>query len=185
AAGAASFGLRGRDLHPGRLLVWLALAALSIYQARAIPFFAAASAPLLALNLQEWALDRRGSQKPRIEEGRFRSSILDPRSSILLRGFGVLAGVALLVLAWPGWLQPAPYQPRGWTVEPDRSLVRLARRLETWRANQQSPPGHFALTFSPEVAHHLAWFFPAEKGFLDARLPLFDRVAEDFVRMRR
>src|SRR5205085_7450049 len=56
AAGAASFALRGRAPHPGRLLAWLALAALSLYQARAIPFFAVAAGPILALNLQEWAL---------------------------------------------------------------------------------------------------------------------------------
>ena len=42
-----------------------------------------------------------------------------------------------------------------------------------------------ALTFSPEVAHYLAWFCPSEKGFLDSRWPLFDRTADDFVQMRR
>jgi hypothetical protein len=170
-AGAASLILRGRSLHPGRLLVWLALAALSTYQARAIPFFAVAAAPLLALNLQE------GS----------RPVTLSPplrRLQIVVRGVGALAGVALLVLAWPGWLQPAPYQPRAWAVEPDGSLVRLARQLETRPADPRFQPPHFALTFSPEAAHHLAWFSPAEKGFLDSRWPLFDRVAEDYLRMR-
>src|SRR5439155_4036770 len=93
---------------------------------------------------------------------------------------GVLAGLALLVLAWPGWLQPAPYQPRGWAVEPDGSLVRLARELDRRHAQQPSRPDRIALTFSPEVAHHLAWFCPSENGFLDSRWPLFDGVAEDF-----
>jgi hypothetical protein len=41
------------------------------------------------------------------------------------------------------------------------------------------------LTFSPEAAAYLAWFCPAEKGFLDSRWPLYDRVADDFVAMRR
>src|SRR5207245_11228810 len=59
AAGAASFLLCGRPRHLGRLLVWLALAALSLYQARAIPFFAVAAGPVLALNVQEWTLRRR------------------------------------------------------------------------------------------------------------------------------
>src|SRR5439155_24195439 len=78
-----------------------------------------------------------------------------------------------------------PYQPRGWAVEADGSLVRLARELERWPADQKSRPGHFALTFSPEAAHYLAWFCPAEKGFLDSRWSLFNRVADDFVAMRR
>src|SRR5262249_10879305 len=127
AASAVSFVLRGRALHPGRLLVWLALAALSLYQARAIPFFAVAAGPLLALNLQEWAVAR---QESRSANRRTRFSIFDPRSSTLIRGGGALVGVGLLVLAWPGWLQPAPYQPRAWSVEPDGSLVRLAQHLE-------------------------------------------------------
>src|SRR5262249_15041877 len=148
-------------------------------------FFAVATGPMLALNVQ---LALGGSRieyrRSRIAIFDLRSSILDPRSSILARALGALVGVALLVLAWPGWLQPAPYQPRGWAVEPDGSLVRLARRLESWPADQRSQPPHFTLTFSPEAANHLAWFCPSEKGFLDSRWPLFDRVAEDFVRMR-
>jgi tetratricopeptide (TPR) repeat protein len=172
-AGLASFILRGRAVHPGRLLVWLALAALSIYQARAIPFFAVAAGPLLALNLQESA----------------RPVTLSPllrRLQMVVLGIGALAGVGLLVLAWPGWLQPAPYQPRAWTAEPDGSLARLARHLlEKGPADEQFPPMRFTLTFSPDAAHHLAWFYPPEKGFLDSRWPLFDRVAEDYVRMRR
>ncbi len=171
-AGAASFALGGRALHPGRLLVWLALAGLSIYQARAIPFFAVAAAPILALNIQEYV----------------RSAVLSEplrRLQIAARGAGVLAGLALLVLAWPGWLQPTPYRPRAWEVEPDASLVRLARRLDGWHADHRFQDDRFALTSSPEVAHYLAWFCPAEKGFLDSRWPLFDQMAEDYVRMRR
>jgi tetratricopeptide (TPR) repeat protein len=171
-ASAASFVLMRRNLPPGRLLVWLALAALSIYQARTIPFFAVAAAPLLALNVQEWL-----SRRP------FSESLSRLRIAVA-RG-GLLAGIVLLVLAWPGWLQPAPYQPRGWTAEPDGSLVRLAEQLNRWHEKARFRPDRFALTFSPEVAHHLAWLCPAEKGFLDSRWPLFERVADDYVRMRR
>jgi len=179
AAGVVSFALCGRALHPGRLLAWLALAALSVYQARAIPFFAVAAGPVLILNFQS-RIENRGStiENRGSKERPSRSSILDPLSSTCLL-------VLLLVLAWPGWLQPAPYQPRGWAVEPDGSLVRLARQLERWHAEQKLRPNRFALTFSPETAHYLAWFCPAEKGFLDSRLPLFDGVAEDYVRMRQ
>ncbi len=172
AAGAASFALRGKALHFGRLLVWLALAVLSAYQARAIPFFAVAAGPILALNLQEWSgatvlTDRRR------------------RLAAAVRGAGVLAGLALLVAAWPGWLQPTPYQPRGWAVEPDETLVRMARRIDQRHSEHAFRSDRFALTFSPEVAHYLAWYCPAEKGFLDSRWSLFDRTADDYVRMRR
>jgi tetratricopeptide (TPR) repeat protein len=178
AAGAVSFALAGRAVRPGRLLAWLALATLSVYQARAIPFFAVAAGPVLALNLQEWARSRRS------ENSHQRSSI-SQRLHTLGRGAGVLGGLALLVLAWPGWLQPTPYRPRGWTVEPDESLIRLARDLATRQEDPHIQHTRFALTFSPEAAHYLAWFCPAEKGFLDSRWPLFDRVADDYVRMRR
>jgi len=91
------------------LLAWLALAALSAYQAPTIPFFAAAAGPVLALNLQEWG---RTAALPKALRR------LRPAARVV----GVLAGLALLVLAWPGWLQPTPYQPRGWAVEADGSL---------------------------------------------------------------
>src|SRR5262249_55410989 len=170
--GAASFALCGRAVHPGRLLAWLALAVLSLCQARAIPFFAVAAGAVLALNVQEWV--RTVVPAPRLRR-------LQP----VARGGGLTLALALLVLAWPGWLQPAPYQPRAWTVEPDDSMVRLARQLAAWHADQKFQPEHFALTFSPEAAHYLAWFCPAEKGFLDSRWPLFDRVADDFLQLRR
>jgi tetratricopeptide (TPR) repeat protein len=149
----------------------LALAALSIYQARTIPFFAVVAAPFLALNVQEWSRRRPFSET--LQRLRFAADWV-----------GVLVGMILLVLAWPGWLQTAPYQPRGWSVEPDGSLVRLAEQLKRYHAESRFRPDRFALTFSPEVAHYLAWFCPEEKGFLDSRWPLFDRVAEDYVVMR-
>lgn len=172
AGSAASFFLSMRLLHPGRLLVWLVLAALSVYQARTIPFFAVAAAPLLALNVQEWARHRVVSERPH-------------RWQTIARTGGVLAGLVLLVLAWPGWLQPAPYQPRGWGIVPDDSLVRLTRQVSRWHADGRFASDRFALTFSPEVAHYLAWFCPQEKGFLDSRWALFDRVADDYLHMRR
>jgi tetratricopeptide (TPR) repeat protein len=181
-AGVASYVLRGRDLHPGRLLVWLALAALSLYQARAIPFFAMAAGPILALNIQEWVASRRRTGGSPDLPGPGQASRLSSENAA--RGLGLVAGLALLVLAWPGWLQPVPYQPRSWSVEPDASVVRLARKLASWHDEHRFQPGRFALTFSPAAAHYLAWFCPPEKGFLDARWPLFDRVADDFVRMR-
>jgi tetratricopeptide (TPR) repeat protein len=172
AAGPASFVLCGRAAHPGRLLAWAALAGLSLYQARAVGFFAVAAGALTALNLRQWAATA-GVSAAHIE------------AENAGRRVAVFVGLLLLVLAYPGWLQPTPYQPRGWAVEPDDSLVRLARRLTAWHAGHALRPDRFAFTLSAEAANHLAWFCPAERGFLDARLPLFGRVAGDFVRVRQ
>ncbi len=179
AAGLASFGLGGRAPHPGRLVAWLALAALSLYQARAIPFFAAAAGPILALNLQEWAALRERQREGDKETRR------QKLFALVLLSLPPCVLVCLLVLAWPGWLQPAPHQPRAWAVERDDSLVRLAETLGRWHADGKLRDDRFALTLSPTAAHYLAWFCPSEKGFLDSRWPLFDRVADDFVAMRR
>lgn len=172
AGGLASFLLPRRAIHPGRLLAWLALAGLSVYQANAIPFFTVVAAPILALNWQEWA----------------RTAPLPPTWGHVrraARGIGLLLAPALLVLAWIGWLQPAPYRARGWWIEPDGSLARLTGTLRRWHAEGKFRPDRFALTFSPEASQYLAWSCPREKGFLDSRWPLFNGVADDFVRMRR
>jgi hypothetical protein len=189
-AGAASFALCGRALHPGRLLAWLALAALSLYQARAIPFFAVAAGPMMALNLQEWVRFKQTRKQTESEIRNPKSEIRNPESAVWILDFGfriffVCLLVCLLVLAWPGWLQPAAYQPRAWAVDPDGSMVRLAQQLANLHADLKVRATGFAMTFSPEAAHYLAWFCPAEKGFLDSRWTLFDRVADDFVRIRR
>ncbi len=175
ATSALSFVLSMRTLHPGRLLVWLALAALSVYQAYTIPFFVLVAAPFLALNVQEFC----GRLAPRV------GSALAGRLSYTVGQMGVLIGIILLVLVWPGWLQVAPYQPRGWAVEPNGSLVRMAEQLKRWHAKDFFRPDRFTLSFSPETAHYLAWFCPEEKGFVDSRWPLFDRVADEYVQMRR
>ena len=172
AAGAASFVLRGKALHPGRLLVWLALAALSAYQARAIPFFAVAAGPILALNLQEWsrAAVARGCRR---------------RLAAALRGADRWPG-------WPCWSRPGP---AGCNPRPTSRAAGRSSRRKPWSGwpgastsgirSTRSASDRCALTFSPEVAHYLAWFCPSEKGFLDSRWPLFDRTADDFVQMRR
>ncbi len=179
-AGAVSFAWRGTALHPGRLLSWLALAALSIYQARTIPFFAVAAGPVLALNVQESAFLEPLRNAGKQENNIFRSLFIFVKFSCLPV---FLSG--LLVLAWPGWLQPAPYQARDWDLEPDGSMVRMAQELARWHADGKLSPALGDFTFSPEAANYLTWYCPAEKGFLDARWPLFDGVADDYVWMRR
>ncbi len=109
AAGAASFVLRGKALHLGRLLVWLALVALSVYQARAVPFFAVAAGPILALNLQEWSRAAVATERRR-------------RLAAALRGAGRWPG-------WPCWSRPGP---AGCNPRPTSRAAGRSSRRKPW-----------------------------------------------------
>jgi tetratricopeptide (TPR) repeat protein len=129
----------------------------------------------MALNFQDAARRREAAGRPPVIA-----------SVVSLEVFAVLLGVALLVLAWPGWLQPQPYEPRRLAVDAEPSLRRAAERVAEWRRDGRLAEGARGLNFSLDAAHHFAFFCPEEKGFLDARLPLFPRdVAEDFAVIHR
>ena len=158
-----------------RLLLWAALLALSLYQWCAIPLFAVVAGPVLALNFQEAARRR---------EAAGHASLL--RSVVSLEVFTVLVGVLVLVVAWPGWSQPAPYEPRRLAVEPEPSLQRAAAQIAEWRRDGLLGADSLGLNLSFDAAHDFAFFCPEEKGFLDVRLPLFPRdVAEDYAAVRQ
>ncbi len=168
----ASFVVNRSRLRLDWLLVWFAFLALSSYQARAIPFFAVVAAPVLGRNFQEGLADR--------------PNWLAHLSSPVLRAAALLVGLALVVVAWPGWLQERPSGPRGWSASPDPSFGRLSERLADWRRQGELGPEDRAFNFSPEAAHYLAWFSPEEKGFLDARFDLFSAsTAEDYRLVRQ
>ncbi len=97
-----------------------------------------------------------------------------------------LAGAALLVAVWPGWLQAWPQEPHrgGWTVEPDPGLVRLTDRIKAWH-RAGLPPGGRWFTVSPTVLPYLAWYCPGERGGYDLqRLPLYDHAAREIKQVR-
>jgi tetratricopeptide (TPR) repeat protein len=172
---AGSFVLDRSGWQWRRAIPWLAFLLLSLYQARTVPFFAVVAGPILARNLQD-ALRTRPALGWRIP----------PRWPLAGRLVVVLLGVALVVAAWPGWLSPGPSQPRGWTVSGDPSLERLARLLGRWRAEGRLPEEALGFNFTPEVAHHFAWFCPEERGFFDGRLTLFSKeTAEGYRAVRR
>src|SRR6202011_3662875 len=101
--GLVSFFLAGAAWSWWRLLVWLLFALLSLTLTRAIPFFAVVGGVIAALNGQDFAVQRFGVRPS-----------LDPRRknwSLLGRTLTLLAGLVLLVLAWPGWLNPRYDQP--------------------------------------------------------------------------
>lgn len=165
--GALSFLLNFRNFRGWRLLVWLTFAALSAWLARTIPFFAIVAAPITALNLQD-AFSTRQETRRRLLAGASYFAL-------------VIAALALIGLAWPGWLQG--FHDSGhhvnWVVQPDSSLRRLAETLHRWHEQGKLTEGRGFL-YHPGVVHYCAYFCPEEKGFLDHRLPLFREVAGDY-----
>jgi tetratricopeptide (TPR) repeat protein len=164
--GLVSFVLNLPRWRWSRFLPWLGLALLSAVQARAIPFFAVVAGPALAWNLQEALADRSGAREDRL----WRQGL------VLGRALAVLAGLALLVCAWPGWLQATPAEaikvgePRRWAVETHPSLERGAEVTRRWHEQGKLGPDARGLHLSAEAASAFAWFCPEEKGVLDERL---------------
>ena len=165
--GVLSFLLNIRNLSGWRLLVWLTFVGLSAWLIRTIPFFAVAAAPITALNFQDAFSLRQQT----------RSRLLVGASCFVL----VMSALALIGLAWPGWLQG--FRDSGhhveWAVQPDSSLKRVAQTLHLWHQQGKLGEGNGFL-FHPSLANYCAYFCPEEKGFLDQRLSLFHNVAGEF-----
>jgi tetratricopeptide (TPR) repeat protein len=162
-----------------RLLVWIGFALLSLYNVRAIPFFAIVAGPITALNWLDYAAHRFGTA-PRVTTG-WRNW------SLGVRILTVLAGLALLIATVPGWLQALPQHRRlGWSVRVDPSLEAMARTIHDWRQAgllDGKDPHWFNMHF--EVASYLAYFAPGEREFLDQGLPHFPKAAQDYLAIRQ
>src|SRR5262249_38056377 len=171
--GLLSFVANHQDWRGWRILVWTAFASLSLYNARCIPFFAVVAGPIAALNFQD-AVARFFGPVPRVTPS-WRQWAIGGRVLTLL------AAIALLALAWPGWLHAST---RGesvgrnvaWRVEFDPSLEKAGHQFQQWHADGVLTEDDRGLNFSPELVYAFAWFAPAEKGFLDGRLPLFEKA---------
>jgi hypothetical protein len=165
--GALSFLLNYRNLAGWRLLVWLSFAGLSAWLVGTIPFFAVVAAPITTLNFQD-AFAPRHDRQSRLLLGISYSALL-------------MSALALIGLAWPGWLQG--FYDRGrhvdWSVQPDGSLRRMAETLHLWRQQGKLGKGRGFL-FHPSAVHYCAYYCPEEKGFLDLRLSLFHDVAGEY-----
>ena len=187
--GLLSFALNFKDWCWWRAFVWLPFALLSLMAARAIPFFAVVGAVVATLNFQDFAA--------RVFE---RTPRPDARGAGWLfagRVLTVLAGVALLVAAWPGWLYPHyndPFRSRhvGWAVVPNVSLHKAALRLHdlytrgVLEADKGDQPGTRGFNTTPDIANYCAWFCPEEKCFFDFRLSLYpESVASAYVQVRQ
>jgi hypothetical protein len=154
-----------------RALVWTVFLALALWRVSAIPFFAVVAGPIASLNFLDFALKRFGPA-PAVA-GRAGTWALGGRVLTLL------AGLALLAAAWPGWLQGASESRRvGWTVEPDAALVRMTQRIHDWQSQSGMKPGQRWVNVSPYILPYLAWYCPGERGCIDReRLPLYDETA--------
>ena len=156
-----SFALNLRRWRWQRFLPWLAVAGLSAAQARAIPFFAVVAGPAMAWNIQEY-LSRHVEAWRWDPRWRFAQAVSAPLMT--------LAGAALLVCAWPGWLQFPPFEPRRWAVDLPVSLESGAMTVHRWRQESKLTPETRWLHISPETASVFAWFNPGESAVFNAQL---------------
>jgi hypothetical protein len=146
-----------------QVLPWLALALWSGWQVRGVPFFAVTAGPMLAWNLQEtarrWMERSRGAGRAWLRLGRE-----------LARGALMVAALAALVCAWPGWLQAPPFERRAWELEPAPSLRRAAEELQRWHKEGLLATQARGLHLSRGAASVFAWFCPQDNGIQDDRL---------------
>jgi hypothetical protein len=157
-----------------RFLIWLVLGFLSLGLARLIPFFAIAAGPVTALNFQEYL------KEPAAGGGK--------GSSVLGRLAAAALFLALLFMAWPGWLHSRifPFDFRAlhrvaWKIDFDPSLRDAALRLSEL---QKKGVLRHGFGFSPDISCYCAWFTPEVKGFIDYRYSLFPDRAKEYARSR-
>lgn len=181
ALGLGSFASVFPDLRYWRILVWGALLVLSAAQARAVPFFAIIAAPIAALNFQDFAVRKFGAI-PDVH-GNFKNWSLAGRMA------SVVAGIILLILAWPGWLQENPEDARrsrhvAWGVAVDPSLTRACKELSALHKEGVIGRDEHGFNWHPDMANYCAWFCPEEKSFFDYRFALFPEAGPAFVEAR-
>jgi hypothetical protein len=183
---AVSFLLNRKHWSWSRTLVWLAFFALSVWQARNIPFFAIVAAPLAVLNLHDWLRARFG-EMPTVEK---RWLALGQVARIVTL-FAFVAMLCLLVFVRyhePGLQRAGREAPLGivhqrgapgWSILLDRSLEQSAKQLAEWRREQRLPGQSLALPFS-EQPYYAAYFGPENRSFVDPRFKLHEEAMKDY-----
>ncbi len=179
ALGVVSFFFSLGQWRWWRAVLWLTFAGMSAYNLRTVPFFAIVAAPITALNLLDFFARRTGTS--RVPEGIAHRLALPGRFATLI------IILALAVAAVPGWLQGQPYDTwrLGWRVEPNPGVVQAAAAIQQLQAEGKLPKETVWFNTAPEVVNFLAWYCPGERGFLDRRLPLFDKAAAEYVTVRK
>jgi tetratricopeptide (TPR) repeat protein len=178
--GVISFLLNAASWRWWRVLLWLPFFVLGLYHARAIPFFAVVAAPITALNLYDFAVDRFGAAPRTDSLGRL--WLLGGRLATLLGLF------ALILFDWPGWLHAhsdlAADHRVAWRIAVDPSLRKVSQDLGELRRSGVLQENGFHL--NADVPNYTAWFCPEEKGFFDYRFHLFPpEVARTYIETRQ
>jgi len=179
ALGFVSFALNFRALRPWRIMLWLPFAVLSLFSARAIPFFAVVGGPLMALNFLDVGA-RVGTLAFANEKGWHAWRVIG-------RVLCVVAAIALIVGTVPGWVQAQPFERRrvAFHVHVEPSWKAAGAQLALWRQQGLISDADGWFNLSPDVANYMAYFGDGERGFLDLRLQLYDPAAAgDYVKVR-
>jgi hypothetical protein len=166
----------GVQLSVGRLLVFAFPLVLSLWQARMIPFFAVAAAPVAVLNFADFA--RWWRTRPGVSQ--------EPALSPNLARFAVTVIVLVgLALAWPGWLHgPLGQESRrhvAWEVHADPSHRAAAEMLATLHAEGQAKRV-FNTNFA--LPSYIAWHAPGVRCYVDHRLTAFAKESKRYVDAR-
>jgi hypothetical protein len=176
AAGIAALVLNRAGRWAPRLLLCSGLLALGLLQARNLVFLAVALAVLIPRACREFS------------EAFADDALAAPlrlRQALVGRFGTMVAGFAIVALAWTGALQPGAPEARALCVETDPSLVEAARQITQWRSAGKLGEQARGFNFSPEIADYFAWFCPQEKGFFDHRLEVCAANASDFALVRQ
>jgi tetratricopeptide (TPR) repeat protein len=177
--GLVSFVLLFKRIPWPRLLVWTGFTLMSLYNWRAIPFFAIVAGPITALHWLDFAAQHLDPRLPLAKA---------PGSWALGgRALTLLLGLVLLVVSVPGWLQRSQpsFHHMGWSVLVDPSLRAMAEKIHGWREAGLQPEQTRWFNMYFEIANYLAWFAPGEQTFLDQSLPNFRKTAEDYLAVRQ
>src|SRR5262249_13776530 len=119
----------------------------------AVPFFAVVAGPVLAWNLHDVF-------------ARWPRPAFSPWRRAIAAALAPVAAAALLLAAWPGWLQHPPFEPRRWAVETPAGLEQAAVAVRRGPAERAWPPGTRTLHLSRDTAAAFAWFCPEDDGIL-------------------
>ncbi|VTS06745.1 hypothetical protein [Tuwongella immobilis] len=175
-----AFAVHYARLRWSGLLVWSALAVLSIVHARAIPFFVIVAAPLTAATIVRISREQIG---PMTQE----------RIGTLLGLFGrtvvFLLAFVIPALTWPGLLNsyansPALARRVDWRLTIEPGAERIAQQIRTWRTSGQLPPEIRGVAATPEVSQTCNWIIPTEPTVFDHRYNVGSEQLEDFMALR-
>lgn len=165
--------------HAARFALWLGGAALALANFRLAPFFAIVAAPITAMTLSELAAWYTRPAEIGTGETLWGAPVR------MARLLGVPLLLALLALAWLGWLHQANFDPGArrhvdWRVTPDASMRGAAERLGEIQQEQKDGRPLRVFSTGPMLPDYCAWFAPGVKCFFDSRYNLLAPVARDY-----